>query len=491
MITKNSILITALYFLLVGFHVVASWHHDAPHVKPDEFSYLAQAQYFAGKYTFPDENSDLAKENNSTGSVTNPFEIPYYHFGYSLLVSPIYWATDSPTSAYKGIMVFNSFMLSTLFLIVFYWIRMVRDINLYAAAGIAFVVSLYPPYVLHAYIGWAENALIPGFALSCLLFTRHLKVSNITTLVQFAVISGFQYTLHPRGAAVALAAILCLIFLSLAQKDKWQFSATGVIIILGIMIATKIIANDMAILMNAVQHDGSIIDNLRSIISNKLVTVFLGNLLYLILASLGIFLFGFTESLKQLINKSTINFKTIFSNIYTGSLIYIFIASILTFCMSIIFLARKKEWHDSNQLLDLFLHGRYNETYLSMYIALGLLWIYFSKEHEIRLYRKQFNIGFLFITFISFTCAYLLADYIYMRAIHSFSLYPWFAISFIVDEWIGNALVIFAPLLWTWLLLQLLFQSKLKVFFTIGIYFILLDVFLIEYVNPNFKLLGG
>jgi hypothetical protein len=491
MINKHPLFITVLYLLITGFHVAASWNQYAPRVTPDEESYLTQAQYFAGEYTFSNTKSDLSQENDFTSSDTSPFDIPYYHFGYSLLVSPIYWLTDTPTAAYKGIMVFNSFMLSSLFLILFYWIRMVRDINFYIAAAIALIVSLYPPYVLQASIGWAENALIPGFALSCLLFTRHLKVGSITTVTLFALISGFQYTIHPRGAAVAIAAIICLICLALVRKDKWQLSTIGVVLILGIIITTKMKANEMAIMMNVVPHSGRIVENLISIFTSELITVLLGNLLYLTLASLGLFLLGITESVKQVIYKNTKNLKALVSDIHTGSLIYIFIASFLTFCIGITFLARKEEWHNSNQLLDIFLYGRYNEVYLSIYITLGLLWIYCSNERGIQQYRKQLTIGFWLVVAAGITCAFLLSDFTYMRTIHSFSLFPWFVISLVFSEWTGNSLVFFIPLLWTWLVLQLFFQSKLKGFLTVGVYFFLLDVFMITYITPNLKLPAG
>ena len=187
-------------------------------------------------------------------------------------------------------MVFNSFMLSSLFLIIFFWIRIItKDINFRTAIAIALIVSLYPPYIIQAHIGWAENAFIPGFALSCLLFTRHLKAGSITTMILFALIAGFQYTIHPRGIAVSVAAIICIAGLSLVRKDKWQLSITGIILVLGIIIATKMKTAEMAIMMNAVSHSGRILKNLSSIFESELITVVIGNLLYLILASLGIF----------------------------------------------------------------------------------------------------------------------------------------------------------------------------------------------------------
>ncbi|MEW8029491.1 MAG: hypothetical protein AB2806_17355 [Candidatus Thiodiazotropha sp.] len=493
MTIKHSLVITILYVLITGFHVAASWNQSAPHVVPDEVSYLKQAQYFSGKYTFQNTKPSTSKASSTANNGTTPsiFEVPYYHFGYSLLVSPIYWLTDTPSAAHKGVMVFNSFMLSSLFLIIFFWIRIItKDINFRTAIAIALIVSLYPPYIIQAHIGWAENAFIPGFALSCLLFTRHLKAGSITTMILFALIAGFQYTIHPRGIAVSVAAIICIAGLSLVRKDKWQLSITGIILVLGIIIATKMKTAEMAIMMNAVSHSGRILKNLSSIFESELITVVIGNLLYLILASLGIFLLGITESVKQLIDKGSNNLKCLVSDIYTGSLIYTFIASFLTFCTSILFLAREEEWHSANGLLDIFLYGRYNEAFLSIYIALGLIWICRTYKQGIQQYSKRLNVAFWLVATVSIASTLLLSDFPYLRSIHTYGIYSWYVLSMIVDKWFGNTPVILGPLIWTWLVLQLLLQSKSKGLLAVGTYFFLLDLFLISYIIPNFKIFG-
>ncbi|MES9850863.1 MAG: hypothetical protein ABW170_03430 [Candidatus Thiodiazotropha sp. L084R] len=485
MLTKNFYILSTLYLLLTGFHVAVSWHHDAAYITPDEISYLTQARYFSGKDTSPDVESFQKRDSELTGKKTPPKteKWPYYHFGYSLLVSPIYWLANTQGTAYKGIMVFNSFLLSTLFLIIFFWVRLIQEIDFKTAAVIAFIVSLYPPYIIHAHIGWSENALIPGFALTCLLLARHIKVGSITAVVLFALTAGFQYTIHPRGIASAIAAIVCLIGLSIAKKDRWQTSLIGISIVLGIIIATKMVANDMAILMKAVAQGGRILLRLSSTIENELLTTISGNFLYLVLSSLGLFLLGITEGGRKIIDKGTKNLSYLFSDIYTGSLIYIFIASTLTFGSGIIFLGRTEAWHNSAQRMDFFLYGRYNEVFLSVYMALGLLGACYLYEKGIHNYTKRLNTSFLIIVFLSFAYFLRISDLHYLRSMHSYGLFPWYYMSFAIGGRLGNAVIFFAPLLWSWLILQLFLKNKMKAFAALGIYFFLLDLSLTIYVN--------
>ncbi len=491
MITNNSIL-SILYILIIGFHLTVSWNQSSAHVIPDEVSYLTQARYFSGKDAFPDTKAFLARESSFAGSDTLPSteNWPYYHFGYSLLVSPIYWLADTPSAAYKGIMIFNSFMLSTLFLIIFFWIRMISKVKFPTAIAISFIVSLYPPYVFQAQIGWAENAFIPGFALCCLLYTQHLRTNSITTVILFSLMAGFQFTIHPRGLAVVIAATICLICLSLVDKDKWHLSLIGVSIISVIFIITKLISGELAIMMDTVSHGDTIIQNLSSIFELELLTAVIGNLLYLALATLGFFLFGVTEGVKQIINTYNKNPKSLVSDIYTGPLIFLFTASSLMFCVSIAFLGRSEEWHNISRTLDFFLYGRYNEAFLSIYIALGLLWICHTHGKNLKNLSKPLNISFWILAAVSIAFFLLLSDFRYLRSIHSFGLFPWYIVSTVTVEWLGNAPIYIAPLLWTWLVLQLFLQSNVKGLVTIGIYFFLLNISLLVYHTPSLQIFG-
>ncbi|MCG8042550.1 MAG: hypothetical protein JAY72_14200, partial [Candidatus Thiodiazotropha endolucinida] len=333
MASYKNITIIILYLILVALHLMASWQQTTAHIIPDEVSYLTQAKYFSGKETHPDTSKFLKQESSFSDSDVLPDtkNWHYYHFGYPLLVSPVYWLTDSPNAAYKGIMVFNSFLLSSLFLIIFTWIKKIKGLDFNTNISISFIVSVYPAYIIQSHIGWAENALIPGFALCCLLLTYHLTTHSIKSIILFSFAAGLQYTIHPRGLASALAAILLLICLMLVEKDRWRHSTLGLCIIFGVIISTKLIADEMASLMNTHTQNNTIITNFFSILEFEFFTAIIGNLLYLTLSTLGLFLFGLPEAIKEITTKKKKSISNLLTNEYTGSLVYVLIASTFTF----------------------------------------------------------------------------------------------------------------------------------------------------------------
>ncbi|MES9943222.1 MAG: hypothetical protein ABW104_16235 [Candidatus Thiodiazotropha sp. 6PLUC2] len=484
---KNYIVLAILYFILTCFHIFASWNQSAAHVIPDEVSYLAQARYFSGKDIQPDTKKFLEQETIYSESTTVPSteNWHYYYFGYPLLVSPIYWLTDTPSAAYKGILVFNSFLLSSLFLIVFFWIRLIKASKFHTATAIAFIVSIYPAYILQAQTGWAENAIIPGFALCCLLFTHHLKAGSIASVALFSLTAGLQFTIHPRGLASTIAAILCLTGLFLVRKDRWQLFTIGLSILIAIIITTKLVANEMALMMNTALQDRTIIESLSSVLEFELLAAIIGNLLYLSLSTIGLFLCGISVGIREIFSSKAQNIKTLVSNPNTGSFFFIFLSSCLTFILGVVFLGRNETWHETTQILDYFLYGRYNEAFLSIYIALGLLGLSGLNERNLQNHSKQLNIAFWALATISFSFFLYLIDYRYLRSIHSYGLFPWYFVSILIEGWYSNAIIFFAPLLWTWLILQMFLQNIVKGLSLVGIYFFLLDISLIIYANHD------
>jgi len=489
--TRPRLVISILFAVLTVFHLAATWSQTVATVLPDEVSYLAQARYFAGKDERPDTARFLKHESFLAGKEDLPSTEgwPYYHFGYSLIVSPIYWLTNSPTSAYRGVMIVNSLLLSSLFLIIYSWIRVISQVDRKTAISIGFITSLYPAYILQAQIGWAENALIPGCALSCLLLARHLKYGTLYTVVLFACVAGLQFTLHPRGLLVVVAAIVSLLALSMVRKEQWKESLVGVLIIVGIFLVTKIVANELSMMMNTTQQEVSIIKKITSLIDKQIIPALIGNLYYLTLATLGVFLLGVNEGIRQILDKGTKNIKGIVSDVNTGSILFVVLASSMTFAVGIIFLAKSNEWNDMANNLDMIMYGRYNENFLSIYIALGLLWLCRACEQGIQRYAKILNTSFWLVAVSGILFSMYLADYSGLRSMHAFGLFPWSFISLHAKGWWYIAPLFILPLLWTYIALQLFIEKRNKGLLTIAIYFFLLNISMIVYKTPALQVL--
>ena len=112
-----------VYLLVCLYHICFFWGEEYPEIIPDEVSYLAQAKYFAGKTEIPDAyrlaiTESMAIKQGAVKPAINNW--PHYHFGYSLLVTPIYWAVDDPRIAYRLLIIFNGLLISSIFIFIFY-----------------------------------------------------------------------------------------------------------------------------------------------------------------------------------------------------------------------------------------------------------------------------------------------------------------------------------------------------------------------------------
>ncbi len=486
---RNMLIVISLFVILTALHVMAFWNQTSTDVFPDEASYLMQARHFAGKDPQLDKIYFLKHYSYlaDSGELPSIEGWPYYHFGYSLLVSPIYWLIESPADTYRGIIVFNSLMLSSLFLIIFAWLRTIGSVNPTTAITIAFVTSLYPPYILQAHIGWAENAFIPAFALSCMLYSYYLKNRNTITLLLFALVAGYLYTIHPRGLAVAVGAIISLLVLLSIYKERRWVPIVGIMVILAVLFGTKSIASELANMMEAHSQGGRILQKLSLMGNLVLFPAICGQFLYMILASVGLFALGVMEATRYLLAARYQSIQNMVSNPASGSILYVTLASALTFGASVLFLSRTAEWHNVNKSIDYFMYGRYNEGYLSIYIALGLLWLHKASKLDLQRYSLRLNSGFWVLTACAIAYSWFLADFTGLRSIHTYGLFSWYFLSLGATGWLGVAPIIIAPLVWTWLILQIFFRSETKGMFIIGCYFLLLSLSLIIYITPGIQ----
>jgi hypothetical protein len=495
MITKNNSLLAVLFLFLVGLHYSTSVYYPVPNVVPDEFSYLAQARYFAGKAETPEiflflQESGLATRYAEDQAKEEISTWPYYHFGYSLFISPAYWFADTPIGAYKGVMLINSVLLSTLFLILFYWLRMISSIEFNYAAMIAFIVSLYPPNVLHAHIGWTENVFIPLFALSCLLLTWHVKKESALKIISFAFVAGFMFAIHPRGLAVSLTAVICLVLFALVDRKHWKNSVLGIFVVVSVVVVTKLIGNDLATLMNSYPSSQAnrILKLLQSVGDLNLMSPIFGDIFYLMLSTLGLVVFGMVALIKHL-NFNKFCLKSFLQKEQAKVSVYILLACSITFCLGVLYLAQTPEWHASRLRLDWIMYGRYNDGLVSMVMAMGLLWLYQQDAKDFKLQEQTYSRGFLLVALAMLIFIFFHKDFYGLRDIHTYGIFPWNFMVAYTDGIVRMLPLFLGPLFWSWIILSLFMQNKRKGLLIYGVYFLLLDVSLILFTNSNLSLM--
>jgi hypothetical protein len=143
-LSKNQILLLCLSLLVLLIHIRYIGSIGIFTVLDDEFGYWGIAAYLAG-FDWSDAVS----------------KIPYYSYGYSLLLVPLFWIFENPIHMYKAAIFLNGLMISASFLLCYDIARKLsREANPYILMAIAFLISMYPTYIAYSNIAWSECLLI-------------------------------------------------------------------------------------------------------------------------------------------------------------------------------------------------------------------------------------------------------------------------------------------------------------------------------------------
>ena len=474
MLERKKLTIAGLAIILILFHAAPFLRQTVPTVWPDEISYLSQAKFIAGKSSTPAIRPFMLSDAGyGIDNVPDTHDLPYYHFGYSLLVAPAYLVTENPEYSYKVVIAINSLLMSSLFLILYVWIRQISGLSEKKAITIALLASLYPSYNLQTHIGWSENALIPFYALSVLFLTSYLKHRRLLYLILFSIAAGYLYTIHPRGITGSIAGIICLVVIAVINREKWRLEFLGVVLIAVTLFVTSHLTGVLSSLMGTASQGTVALGNILSVMSVDFLLHLIGFFLYLILGTIGLFALG----MAFMVNKIQVfSRKDIANNpdqcpqiefVY----VYILLSSFLLFSAGAVFLAGNYPLYDN--FIDKYLYGRYNEAFLSVYLVMGLIYLFNTKNFEIaRVYNFSFTFFIVISALVFWSLNEVLSEDKSMRSIHSVALYPWYLLSFGFDGSIELLGIFIGPLLWIWIMYQSRFKSLERPLIIIGSYFL-------------------
>ncbi len=192
---------------------------EQPLIMADEAVFLANARYLSGTAPMPTLH----------GAV-------FFHFGYSLFLVPAFWLFDSPYTIYTASLVISAFLMSTVYLSLYYVLAPLLGISSRLAMVASFLTCLYAPLLLRANFAWGDNAYVPGFMLLIALFGTLLRHKSVRLAIMFGVLLGFMYTVHTRSLPLIPVAALYLVALGLCRALPWRavsaaLSATALILI--------------------------------------------------------------------------------------------------------------------------------------------------------------------------------------------------------------------------------------------------------------------
>jgi len=341
-----------VFAVLILCHAVMAVFMRYPTVVYDELVYAGFARFFSG-----------------TGAMPNLYRGVYGHFGYSLLIAPVYLFKTGFPWQYHATLLVNSVILSGLYFPLFALLSRLFAAPRRVLIAVAAITALYPPYLLYSNYVVAENLFIPLYLVIALLLVRFLERPAATNAVLLGVATPMLYVVHTRGAGVVLC--VAVIVGCMAVKKKLSLPACAIVLAL---IAAGMIS--MEYTKARIDHwspevafqDRKVPLTMHTVNDVKLAILALtGQLLYLMQASFGLYVPGLvylTVRMAGAIKKR--------QTPVSGGIAFLLASHFSVLVGSAYFISRLQPL----SRLDLLFLGRYGEGVFAPLLSGGLLLTY-------------------------------------------------------------------------------------------------------------------
>lgn len=330
----------------------------------DEFGYWGIAAFLSGK-----------KWNSLMGST------PYYSFGYSLLLIPLYLLNLSPATMYQVALCEN-----VLFAIGAFWLSMLcsRDLCQKSSFKQRFiycvVVSLYTNSVVQAQLAWTETLLYFLFWLLTYIFIRNMKKISYKNLFAGIVVVVYMYSVHQRVLAIVILYLGLLFLFLIFGKQKDYKKTLYIVVSAGVLLIfysqmkdyliNSLFTNDQLVNMNNIQGQTGKIANILMTKSGFITFIqsLLGKLYYISVATFYLVPIAIIGCWKKIWSgiKKLLFFKV--RNIEKEEYVSLFVVGAFVSILMITAISM----YISEGRLDLLVYGRYMEIAIGPVLLIGL-----------------------------------------------------------------------------------------------------------------------
>lgn len=373
----NSIIYEFIVLVLIfGIHIWGFWDYDVPIVLMDEFSYWEHAATFAGY----DWREVIGRA-------------PWYAYGYSVLLTPLFWIFDRMTMMYRAAIWMNGAMAVGVYFVVKSLLkRLYPEVSKPLKMAVATAVCLYSAYVGQSKIAWAELAIILTFWLLLLFFMKLLEKNTVGWSVAVSVLTGICYVIHNRMIVVIIALLMMALFMKIGRKISWKSMFALIVPVLLIYVINDVIKSQLQQYLWAVTGLEYGLNDINSRawkvkalfstegIRNAFQTA-LGELLYVNLATFSVAIIGIYATAKELVVKLFQRGRTKEQE----NRMYFLMFALLSFL---------GEWGISTlvnmpmddsigeKLVTYLYYGRYVDGVIGIFVVMGLIYLL---EHRRRL----------------------------------------------------------------------------------------------------------
>jgi hypothetical protein len=192
------LLLVAGWLVQAGLRAWLSRAQVVPLATPDESAYLISARVMAGGVTANFSYSTL------------------YPAGYPLLITPVFWFTHNPVTVYRAVLLGINAPLSALVMPLGYVACRRLGLERPWAFGVAMVAALLPAALFYSEYAMTD-AIFPVLVLGWLLavhswLTARSHLASYVAAVGSALLAGYAYAVHSRGAIMVAGLFLVGVF---------------------------------------------------------------------------------------------------------------------------------------------------------------------------------------------------------------------------------------------------------------------------------------
>ena len=344
--------------LIVGIYGYGISHIWGMCIYPDEFGYWSTAARLAGW-----DWSQIS----SLGS--------YYSFGYSIILYPILLLTTDSVTAYRAAILVNAvLMCAASFLLQKIGEKIFPQKKKLYKVLISGISVLYPSWILYMQATLTESMLMFMVVLVGYLFLELMEKPTLTKRILLVLAVGYTYTLHMRTVGLVIACgLTVLIWGILEKKHRKKVVVILLLLVTALVFAAygkEIVQSTIYAESNALNINdyGGQVNKVKQIFSLKgAQSIFLitaGKVIYLTLASGGLFVWGLWWSIKHTVQlfvslKRREDIKS--RELWALYLVLLFLGTLGINCIYTI----------NSVSLDNLLYGRYVEFVAPLFVFLG------------------------------------------------------------------------------------------------------------------------
>ncbi len=349
-------MIGALLFCYFAYSISGIYGFE---MLPDEFGYWTYAAMLSG-YDW----SDIV----SIGS--------YYSFGYTLILYPIFRTFQNPVIAYRAAVTVNFLLLGLSLVMLTKLVEHIRPLWKKKTVYIAAIAVCYPTWLYYSRMTMTEIVVMSMYLVICLLMYLYLENSKPGVLLLLILSLVYIYTVHMRTVGILIAAVIVL-----SASVLWRLRSgekrKGIRLVIAVSIGVFLLlaANELkqfisqnvytqaAETMFAYNDYSGQMGKVRAIFTiegiRNLAISLIGKILYLGLASFGLFYWGIAFCIQRVIKEEKIEKRLFYVFVLLATVGEIGITAIYT--------------SGVGGRIDGLTYGRYNEQILPVLIAFGCI----------------------------------------------------------------------------------------------------------------------